>query len=174
VVGCAVAEMIKFGYKMINNAEKKSAAGVSEEKPEDSRILSGKKSTADLSKQKFVTTLPQEKSMINEEQTPDEISPKEQSEPNSSKMPMLEFSETFSAISHMPQPAKIGISRLWVHRNFRSQNIATKLVDVVRANFVFGEVVKKELVAFSQPSPEGKKFATKYFGTLEFLVYIFE
>jgi len=76
-------------------------------------------------------------------------------------------------VSHVPQPALVGLSRIWVHHQYRKQGIASSLVDVVRVNFIYGEIVKKEMIALSQPSPEGKQFATKYFGTPQFLVYTF-
>lgn len=34
--------------------------------------------------------------------------------------------------STLPQPAQCGISRLWVHRNHRRKNIATKILDTIR------------------------------------------
>jgi len=75
-------------------------------------------------------------------------------------------------INDKPQQAVIGISRIWVHHQYRKQGVASSLVDVIRSNFVFGQVLKKDLLAFSQPSLDGKRFATKYFGTPEFLVYM--
>jgi len=48
------------------------------------------------------------------------------------------------------------------------------MLDSIRGDFVFGETVKKEHVALTQPSTDGKLFATAYFGTPEFLVYVQE
>jgi len=70
-----------------------------------------------------------------------------------------------------PQVAVIGLSRIWVHAKYQKQGIATTMVDVIRSQFVFGEVVKKEHVALTQPTLAGKLFATNYFATSEFLVY---
>ena len=64
-----------------------------------------------------------------------------------------------------------GINRVWVHKHARHKGVATRLLDAVRASFVFGYTVPKEELAFSQPTPKGKAFATCYFGTPSFLVY---
>jgi len=74
-------------------------------------------------------------------------------------------------VSSQTQPAIIGISRIWVHHQFRRQGIATALLDSIRNHFVYGVSVKKDHVAVTQPSTEGLLFATGYFGTGEFLVY---
>jgi len=70
-----------------------------------------------------------------------------------------------------PQPAIIGISRIWVWKEGRRKGIASKLLDTVRASFLFGDVVDKNLVALSQPTVDGQEFASKYFGRPDFLVY---
>jgi len=75
-------------------------------------------------------------------------------------------------ITKEPQPAIIGISRIWVHHQYRRQGIATALLDSIRNHFIYGLSVKKELIAVTQPSTEGQQFATGYFGTGEFLVYV--
>jgi len=74
-------------------------------------------------------------------------------------------------ISKESQSAIIGISRIWVHVQFRRQGIATVLLDTIRHHFIYSVSVKKDLVAVTQPSTEGRLFSTKYFGTSEFLVY---
>eukprot|EP01127_Copromyxa_protea_P007044 TRINITY_DN1697_c0_g1_i5.p2 TRINITY_DN1697_c0_g1~~TRINITY_DN1697_c0_g1_i5.p2 ORF type:complete len:389 (+),score=120.28 TRINITY_DN1697_c0_g1_i5:1730-2896(+) len=70
-----------------------------------------------------------------------------------------------------PQPALIGVSRIWVHPSYRRQGIATKLVDVARKSFVYGHIVERKDVAFSQPSLEGKKFGVNFTGKRDFLVF---
>ncbi|GBC09770.1 hypothetical protein RclHR1_00910020 [Rhizophagus clarus] len=73
--------------------------------------------------------------------------------------------------STKPLRAACGISRLWVKRDHRRKKIATKLLDNVRKNFIYGCELKPIEVAFSQPSGDGKAFATQYTETREFLVY---
>ena len=45
---------------------------------------------------------------------------------------------------------------------------------VYRQWFEYGTVIPKEKVAFSDPTPDGKKLAEKYVGSPEFLVYKFQ
>ncbi|CAI2172947.1 19249_t:CDS:2 [Funneliformis geosporum] len=70
-----------------------------------------------------------------------------------------------------PIRAFCGISRLWVKKDYRRKKVASKLLDHVRKNFIYGCEIKPSEVAFSQPSGDGKSFATNYTGTREFLVY---
>lgn len=42
-----------------------------------------------------------------------------------------------------------------------------------RSNFIYGSYLSKEEIAFSDPTPDGKLFATQYCGTGQFLVYNF-
>ncbi|XP_013418399.1 N-acetyltransferase ESCO1-like [Lingula anatina] len=69
------------------------------------------------------------------------------------------------------QPACCGINRIWVSRKHRGQGIATKLIDCIRRNFTLGYTLNTDDIAFSDPTPDGKLFATKYTGTKQFLVY---
>jgi N-acetyltransferase len=68
-------------------------------------------------------------------------------------------------------PAICGISRIWVNETERRRGIATKLLEAVRSNFVYGCSIAKEQLAFTQPTPDGKNFFTKYIGMEAFLVY---
>ncbi|CAI4544177.1 BCE_3a_G0018750.mRNA.1.CDS.1 [Saccharomyces cerevisiae] len=61
---------------------------------------------------------------------------------------------------------KIGISRIWVCRTARKLGIATKLIDVARENIVYGEVIPRYQVAWSQPTDSGGKLASKYNGIM--------
>lgn len=72
-----------------------------------------------------------------------------------------------------PEPASVGISKIWVHKLHRRTGIACKLLDCVRQNFHYGTFIPKKRIAFSDPTPDGKKLATKYIGTSSFLVYKF-
>ncbi|KAL4649161.1 N-acetyltransferase ESCO2 isoform X1 [Arapaima gigas] len=75
--------------------------------------------------------------------------------------------------SSRPVPALCGISRIWVFSLMRRRGIATRLLDTVRSSFMYGSHLDMEELAFSDPTPDGKLFATKYCGTPEFLVYNF-
>ncbi|XP_013877765.1 N-acetyltransferase ESCO2 [Austrofundulus limnaeus] len=75
--------------------------------------------------------------------------------------------------STVPEQALCGISRVWVFSLARRQGIATRLLDTVRSTFMYGSYLTKQEMAFSDPTPDGKLFATKYCGTPTFLVYNF-
>ncbi|RXM99343.1 N-acetyltransferase ESCO1 [Acipenser ruthenus] len=75
--------------------------------------------------------------------------------------------------STTPEPAICGISRIWVFSLMRRNGIASRLLDCLRSTFIYGSYLSKEEIAFSDPTPDGKLFATCYFGTPQFLVYNF-
>ncbi|KAM4533513.1 uncharacterized protein PAE49_022001 isoform 2-T2 [Odontesthes bonariensis] len=75
--------------------------------------------------------------------------------------------------STTPEPAICGISRIWVVSVMRRQGIASRMLECLRNNFIFGSYLSKDEIAFSDPTPDGKLFATHYFGTSQFLVYNF-
>ncbi|XP_029965965.1 N-acetyltransferase ESCO2 [Salarias fasciatus] len=75
--------------------------------------------------------------------------------------------------STVPEQALCGISRIWVFSMARRRGIATRMLDTVRNTFMFGSHLTKEEIAFSDPTPDGKQFATKYCDTPAFLVYNF-
>ncbi|KTF93889.1 hypothetical protein cypCar_00004689 [Cyprinus carpio] len=75
--------------------------------------------------------------------------------------------------STVPEQAICGVSRIWVFSLMRRKGIATRLLDTVRTTFMYGSHLTKEEIAFSDPTPEGKLFATKYCETPTFLVYNF-
>ncbi|NXG53644.1 ESCO2 acetyltransferase, partial [Psilopogon haemacephalus] len=72
-----------------------------------------------------------------------------------------------------PEAAVCGISRIWVLGSWRGKGIARRMVDVVRNTFTYGCYLSTEEIAFSDPTPDGKSFATKYCQTPNFLVYNF-
>ncbi|NXX40258.1 ESCO2 acetyltransferase, partial [Tricholaema leucomelas] len=72
-----------------------------------------------------------------------------------------------------PEPALCGISRIWVLASWRRKGIARRMVDVVRSTFMYGCYLSTKEIAFSDPTPDGKSFATKYCQTPNFLVYNF-
>lgn len=75
--------------------------------------------------------------------------------------------------STVPDKAICGVSRIWAFSLMRRKGIATRLLDTVRTTFMYGSHLTKEEIAFSDPTPEGKLFATKYCETPTFLVYNF-
>ncbi|KAM4041091.1 N-acetyltransferase ESCO2 [Anomaloglossus baeobatrachus] len=72
-----------------------------------------------------------------------------------------------------PQPAICGISRIWVFAPMRRRSIASRLVDAVRSSFIYGSHLSTEEIAFSDPTPDGKLFASTYCAVPDFLVYNF-
>ncbi|XP_041924131.1 N-acetyltransferase ESCO1 [Alosa sapidissima] len=72
-----------------------------------------------------------------------------------------------------PEPALCGISRIWVFSLMRRRGIASRMIECLRNNFIYGSHLSKEEIAFSDPTPDGKLFATHYCGTSQFLVYNF-
>ncbi|XP_077345345.1 N-acetyltransferase ESCO2 [Lithobates pipiens] len=72
-----------------------------------------------------------------------------------------------------PEPAICGISRIWVFALMRRKAIASRLVDSMRSSFIYGSHLTTEEIAFSDPTPDGKLFATTYCKVPDFLVYNF-
>jgi N-acetyltransferase len=66
---------------------------------------------------------------------------------------------------------KLGVSRVWVAEDYRRQGIATRMTQAMLADAVYGEVINRTHVAFSQPTAEGKHFGTHFFGTPTFNIY---
>lgn len=66
---------------------------------------------------------------------------------------------------------KCGVSRIWVHRPHRRNNIASNLMDCMRKNFIFGHVLSLAEIAFSSPTTLGKSFAEHYTGCKDYYVY---
>nr|XP_012807385.2 LOW QUALITY PROTEIN: N-acetyltransferase ESCO1-like [Jaculus jaculus] len=75
--------------------------------------------------------------------------------------------------STLPEPAICGVSRIWVFSMMRWRKIASRMIECLRSNFIYGSYLSKEEIAFSDPTPDGKLFATQYCGTGQFLVYNF-
>ncbi|XP_075149583.1 N-acetyltransferase eco-like [Haematobia irritans] len=67
--------------------------------------------------------------------------------------------------------AKCGISRIWVSPLHRRFHIATKLIQAVQLNTIYGEEMPLDKIAFSAPTEMGKSFAQKITQTDNFLVY---
>ncbi|XP_054276856.1 N-acetyltransferase ESCO2-like [Macrosteles quadrilineatus] len=68
-------------------------------------------------------------------------------------------------------PVKCGISRMWTMYSQRRRGIASKMIDTVRRNFMYGYILRREDLAFSIPTPDGKKFAANYMDSPNYFVY---
>lgn len=95
------------------------------------------------------------------------------SEPTGPETPSSKECQRAWQCSDVPEPAVCGISRIWVFRLKRRKRIARRLVDTLRNCFMFGCFLSTNEIAFSDPTPDGKLFATKYCNTPNFLVYNF-
>jgi N-acetyltransferase len=60
-------------------------------------------------------------------------------------------------------PAVVGVSRIWTSRAFRRKGIANNLLDCVVNQFIYGMEIKREQVAFSQPTEMGRGLAAGWF-----------
>lgn len=68
-------------------------------------------------------------------------------------------------------PAEIGITRLWVHSNYRRMKIASEMLDTLRARFIPNRIVPKSAIAFTDPTDDGTKFVRNYTGASNLLVF---
>lgn len=84
---------------------------------------------------------------------------------------LYESTTDMTTCSEESYPVKCGICRLWTHPAYRRQGIASKLVDTLRRNFVYGYILSRDDIAFSVPTPDGKSFVTKYVGKNDFFVF---
>uniref|UniRef100_A0A663MFS0 Establishment of sister chromatid cohesion N-acetyltransferase 2 n=1 Tax=Athene cunicularia TaxID=194338 RepID=A0A663MFS0_ATHCN len=94
------------------------------------------------------------------------------SEPGATGQDLLQHQRAWCC-STEPERAVCGISRIWVFCPRRRKGIARRLMDVVRSTFSYGCYLSTDDIAFSDPTPHGKLFATKYCQTPNFLVYNF-
>jgi len=65
-------------------------------------------------------------------------------------------------LGNAPQPADLGISRIWVTNEFRRGSIAQRMLDAAQKSFMPGHMVEKQRVAFSQPTTSGASLARKW------------
>lgn len=56
----------------------------------------------------------------------------------------------------------IGIRQIWVNEKFRKQKVANNLVDSARKNFLYGIIIPRDAIAFSQPTGDGQAFGLAY------------
>jgi hypothetical protein len=56
----------------------------------------------------------------------------------------------------------LGISMIWVDSNYRRNGVGRRLCDAARMRYVYGNVVPRSQIAFSQPTEAGHMFAMAY------------
>lgn len=61
---------------------------------------------------------------------------------------------------------KLGISRIWIAPKWRRHGLARKLLDVVLTNTIYGIVLDKKEIGFSQPSFSGGLLAKDFNGVI--------
>ena len=64
--------------------------------------------------------------------------------------------------------APMGVERVWVVPAWRRRGVGRVMLDASRYSLLYGEVVQREDVAFSQPTEDGRRFAQAYTG-LQFI-----
>ncbi|KAJ2889697.1 hypothetical protein IWW38_004554, partial [Coemansia aciculifera] len=67
--------------------------------------------------------------------------------------------------------AVCGISRVWVAPSARRYGVATQMIEAVCKRFVYGCAIDPDLVAFTQPTSDGRALAERVFGRKDFLAY---
>jgi len=78
---------------------------------------------------------------------------------------LAESKSSSISISTEASPAILGISRIWASNQHRKQGIATRLLESARSDFLYGMLIEKDKVAFSQPTESGGNLARKWFGS---------
>ncbi|KAJ2504256.1 hypothetical protein GGI11_007428 [Coemansia sp. RSA 2049] len=69
------------------------------------------------------------------------------------------------------EPATCGISRIWVPSTARRCGIASQMIDALCKRFAYGCELSRDMLAFTQPTSEGRALAEASFGRRDFLVY---
>ncbi|XP_068245904.1 N-acetyltransferase ESCO2 [Palaemon carinicauda] len=64
-----------------------------------------------------------------------------------------------------------GVSRLWVLDGHRGKGIGGKLCEAMLCNMFSHHILNRDEIAFSDPTESGTKFAEKFTGKRDFLVY---
>lgn len=78
---------------------------------------------------------------------------------------------TNKCCSSTPHPVICGVNRIWTLGSYRRHKVATKLIDAMRSEFVYGKILTVDEVAFSYPTESGLAFAASYSKRPDFLVY---
>ncbi|KAK6200080.1 N-acetyltransferase ECO1 [Scheffersomyces amazonensis] len=61
---------------------------------------------------------------------------------------------------------RLGISRIWIAPKWRRLGLANALLDIVLNHSIYGDILKKYQIAFSQPSYSGGLLAKKFNGVI--------
>ncbi|GAA5825682.1 hypothetical protein JCM3770_002796 [Rhodotorula araucariae] len=91
---------------------------------------------------------------------------------------LLRFGEDQGAIfcSPTPLPTLLGIQRIWTSTSARRHGLASLLLDLAAAKYVYGSPIPRERraadFAFSQPTGKGQKLAQAWTGTEAFKVFV--
>ncbi|CAD2215284.1 hypothetical protein AGDE_13621 [Angomonas deanei] len=64
-----------------------------------------------------------------------------------------------------------GVQLMWVADALRRNNICRNMIECARKHLCYGQEIQKEYVAFLEPTEMGIRFAQKYAGRDDFLVY---
>ncbi|XP_064110508.1 N-acetyltransferase ESCO2-like [Macrobrachium nipponense] len=64
-----------------------------------------------------------------------------------------------------------GVSRIWVLQGHRGKGIASKLCEAMLCNMFSHHILSRNEIAFSDPTESGTKFAERFTGKRDFLVY---
>ena len=66
-------------------------------------------------------------------------------------------------LSREKHAAVVGVSRIWTSKAFRRKGIANNLLDCVVNQFIYGMEIKRNEVAFSQPTDLGRSLAASWY-----------
>lgn len=87
-------------------------------------------------------------------------------------VPKMDLDDTEIRCSKETKKAVVGVSRVWVHPEFRRRGIAGRMLDAVRGSFLYGYRVPMGEIAFSQPTSDGYRMFVSYTKSDKFLVYM--
>ncbi|ODQ79934.1 hypothetical protein BABINDRAFT_161600 [Babjeviella inositovora NRRL Y-12698] len=74
---------------------------------------------------------------------------------------------TGQVIPNQEFPILVGISRIFVMKKYRRNQIAAKMLRLIQAHSIYGiAMIKRQQIAFSQPSSSGGQLAKKFNGVL--------
>lgn len=65
----------------------------------------------------------------------------------------------------------LGVRYLWVHMSYRRKNVARNLLDIARKHAIFGRIIDRKNICFSQPTSSGIDFAFSYVKSDHILTY---
>ena len=82
---------------------------------------------------------------------------------NANHVNTLENIDSYNTLNQIQKNRPIiGIRQIWVDGKFRKQGVANKLVDCARKTFLYGIIIPRNSIAFSQPTRDGQAFGLSY------------